>query len=290
MCYASGNLGIGKVLEDIPVNPRPVSAEDTPHLTPATLVGRRFGRDAFKGITVALVGYCPRPRKLDRYQPHNTSDQYFIHVCPASVQICSHDGTEFLSIAHVYGGPVSSALIEELAYYGIEYVLAYGLAGGLRTQHLAMGDLYLVERALVWDGTTPHYTDDKLIPSDEFLNAKIRALAEETGFPALTPVQALTGDAIYREYDQDLERARESGCDIVNCDSSHLFAVSREVGIKSTECGVISDVAQSDGDEWQSTLSVMLSSSDTKTHDPLFLVGGIVEFYAEVLMPEIVRG
>jgi hypothetical protein len=32
------------------------------------------------------------------------------------VQICSYHGEEFLSITPVYGGPVSSALIEELAY------------------------------------------------------------------------------------------------------------------------------------------------------------------------------
>jgi hypothetical protein len=44
-------------------------------------------------------------------------------------------------------------------------------------------------------------------------------------------------------------------------DSSHLFAVSQAVGIRTTQCGVISDVSMSDGDEWDSTLSVMLSDS-----------------------------
>ena len=56
------------------------------------------------------------------------------------MQIGSYHGEEFLSVTHVYGGPVSSALIEELAYYGITYVLAYGLAGGLGTKPLKMGD------------------------------------------------------------------------------------------------------------------------------------------------------
>ncbi len=261
-----------------------------PHLTPATLVGRRFRRDTFQNITVALVGYCPPPQCLDTYDLRNTSDQYFIHVPPASVQIGHHNGIEFLSFAHVYGGPVSSALIEELAYYGIEYVLAYGLAGGLGTKALEMGDFYIVERALPLDGTTPHYTDDKLIPSDEFLNSKIGEMANKTGFPELVPVQAMTADAIYREYDQDLDHAREQGCDIVNCDSSHLFAVSREVGIRSTECGVVSDVAKGGGEEWNSTLSAMLSSSDEGAQDPIVSVGKIAEFYVQVLVPELVRG
>ena len=106
----------------------------------------------------------------------------------------------------------------------------------------------------------------------------------------MTPVQAMTADAIYREYDQDLDAAKEHGCDIVNCDSSHLFAVSREVGIRTTECGVISDLAAGQGENWQSTLAVMLSTDDQAGVDPMTLAGEIVEFYVEVLMPEIERG
>jgi uridine phosphorylase len=211
-------------------------------------------------------------------------------MAPGNVQICNHDGVAFLSMAHVYGGPVSSALIEDLAFYGIKYVLAYGLAGGLGTKNLKMGDFYLVEKALALDGTTPHYTDAKLIPSDEFLNAKIMDRTGTKKLPEVTSVQAMTGDVIYREYDQDLEYAKENGCDIVNCDSAHLFAVSREVGIRSTQIGVISDVAMGSGEDWESTLSVMLSANDGEDQDPLVLVGKLVEFYVEELMAELLRG
>jgi uridine phosphorylase len=279
---------IGKDKEDKVMIPQSLPARSTPHLTPEKLVGRQFDRNTFQGIDVALVGYCPPPRSLEKYSSRNTANQYFIHVPPASVKICHYKHVEFLSIMHVYGGPVSAALIEELAYYGIKYVLAYGLAGGLGTKNLKMGDFYLVERALAIDGTTPHYTNDKLIPSDEFLHSTIRESARRTGFPEITPVQALTGDAIYREYDEELDDARENGCDIVNCDSSHLFAVSRDVGIRSTECGVISDVATGKGEEWQSTLSGMLSVEDQTAQDPLALAGRIVEFYVEVMIAELV--
>jgi uridine phosphorylase len=267
---------------------KPHSSRSTPHLTPQKLVGRMFDKNIFTGIEVALVGYCPRPQCLDQYEPRDTANQYFIHVPPSSVQICRHKDVGFLSIAHVYGGPVSSALVEELAYYGIKFVLAYGLAGGLGTKGLKMGDFYIVEKALAMDGTTPHYTGDKIIPSDESLNSRIKALAKERCFPAITPVQALTGDAIYREYDEELESARENGCDIVNCDSSHLFAVSRDLSIRSTECGVISDVAQGSGEEWESTLAGMLSVDDKASQDPMSLAGKIVEFYVEFLLAELV--
>ena len=269
------------------MKPEPVTRGNTPHLTPESLVGSRFGEDTFQGMTVALVGFCPRSVVLDRYHPRDTSDQYFIHMAPASVEICTYGGIGFLSFSHVYGGPVASALIEELAYYGFEYALAYGLAGGLGTEELKMGDFYLVERALALDGTTPHYTDDTLIPSDGYLNAKIEEFAQWNGLPNLKRVQAMTADAIYREYDEDLDHAREQSCDIVNCDSSHLFAVAREVGIKTTECGVISDVVGGPGGKWETKLAEMLSSGEQRAGAPLALVGRIVEFYVETLMPEL---
>ncbi len=262
--------------------------QTTPHLTPAKLVGERFGRDAFKGIKVALVGYCPRPAQLDAYAPRVTTDQYFIHMAPPCVEICRWGDTDFLSFVHVYGGPVSAALIEELAYYGIEYVLAYGLAGGLGTKNLRMGDYYLIDRALAADGTTPHYTNETLVASDEGLNEKILAGAAQVSFPPMTRVQALAGDALYREYEDELDAAKRAGCDIVNCDSSHLFAVSRTVGIRSTECGVLSDVAGTGGAEWSSTLAVMLAASDAATLNPLARTGEIVRLYVEHVMPELV--
>ena len=269
------------------MNAKTILPQSIPHLTPASLVGRRFGSSAFEGISTALVGFCPRPNSLDKYNPEDTTDQYFIHVPPANVQICHHDGLDFLSIAHVYGGPVSSALIEELAYYGIKTVLAYGLAGGLGTKNQKMGDFYLVEKALALDGTTPHYTDDTLIHSDESLNARIMEWAAKKNLPQITPVQAMTTDAIYREYDQDLEYGKENGSDIINCDSAHLFAVSREVGIRTTQCGVLSDVATGGGEEWESKLAVMLSGDGEEAQDPLALVGKLVEFYVEDLMPDL---
>ena len=183
-------------------------------------------------------------------------------MSPSSVELCRHEGRDFLSIHHVYGGPVSSALIEELAYYGVSVVLAYGLAGSLGRKRLGMGDLYLVERALARDGTTPHYSSSELVDSDHTLNRLVRETAEARSTATLEPVQALTTDAIYRGVRGRSGAGAPRWCDIVNCDSSHLFAASRAVGIRSTECGVVSDVASADGREWDSTLAVMLQATD----------------------------
>jgi uridine phosphorylase len=262
-------------------------AANPPHLTPASLVGAKFGPNHFQGMRAALVGYCPRPDALDAYHPQSTSEQYFIHIPPSSVERCAHNGLEFLSICHVYGGPVSSALIEELGFYGIQTVLAYGLAGGLGTRQLKMGDYYLVESALAWDGTTPHYTAEKRIVCDPALQAMILSQAGRDHMPGMQAVQAVTGDAIYREYDAELRSAREQGCDIINCDSSHLYAVSRAVGLRSVECGVISDVTQRPGEKWDSDLAKMLSGGKAGASDPLGLVGNILRYYVEELLPAL---
>ena len=261
-----------------------------PHLTPENLVGQRFPSTIFGDTKIALVGYCPPPSILANYNPVPTHDQYFIHVSPASVSKLTYRGIQFLSLVHVYGGPVSSSTVEELAYYGFDYILAYGLAGGLGTKHLNMGDFYLVEQALVADGTTPHYTDEAVVNCDLGLKTMVQERANGTALEPIVPVQAITGDAIYREDDTFIDGARAQGCDVVNLDSSHLFAAAQinSAGklIKTIECGVISDVTgATDGEAWDSTLSVMLSQHDASGLNPLEQTGKIVEFYVERLAP-----
>lgn len=261
------------------------------HLSPANLVGKRFPRDVFGNTTIALVGYCPPPSALENYTPARVSDQHFIHVTPDSVRTFSFGGINFLSLVHVYGGPVSASTVEELAYYGFDYILAYGLAGGMGTKGLRMGSFYLVDSALARDGTTPHYTKEETIYSDRLLKDRIMELAASSELKGITPVQAITGDAIYREDDIFLRKAVASGCDIVNLDSSHLFAVSRinseDRVMRTIECGVISDVSGGEGDNWESTLAVMLSADRSSGINPLEMTGRILEFYIEQLAPNL---
>ncbi len=258
-----------------------------PHLTPRSLVGERFGSDVFGDIRMALVGYCPPPARLERYNPQRVGDQHFIHVSPDSVRILSHAGQRLLSLAHVYGGPVSASTVEELAYYGIETILAYGLAGGLGSKGLEMGDFYLVEDAFAADGTTRHYSSEPVVAADGGLRELI--LGSWPG--AITPVRAATGDAIYREDDAMLEGFRAEGCDIVNLDSSHLFAASLNNAegrrVRTIQCGVISDVVSAEpGAGSESTLSTMLSGG-AGGFNPLERTGDIVAYYIEQLAPRL---
>lgn len=261
------------------------------HLTPQTLVGRRFGPDTFAGIRIALMGFCPPPQAFARYRQDRVRDQHFIHVAPDSVRIVTHEGRRFLSLAHVYGGPVGSATVEELAFYGIEYVLAYGLAGGLGVGDatgtaLGMGDVYLVQEALARDGTTPHYTPASVIAADAGL---VRSVMSGWIGPPIKPVRAATNDAIYRESDALLDQFREAGCHVVNLDSAHLYAASlvNSAGrrVRTVQCGVVSDVIARDGAS-DSVLAGMLAAGVTGVN-PLERTGEIVRFYVETLAPRL---
>ncbi len=266
------------------------------HLTPRSLVGRRFGPDAFEGIRVALVGYCPPPPAFGRYARDRVRDQHFIHLSPDSVRIVRHGGIRLLSLAHVYGGPVSSATVEELAYYGIDHVLAYGLAGGLgvggqSTASLGMGSTYVVASALVADGTTPHYAAAPVVAAEADLLRQTQELWAALRPEPLHPVHAATGDAIYREDDAMLDGFRARGCHVVNLDSAHLYAAaavnSEGRRLRAVQCGVVSDVVHRDGRS-ESTLAAMLEAG-APGPNPLAQTGDIVRFFVEELAPRLLR-
>lgn len=254
-----------------------IPQNERPHLTPENLVGKQYPTGLFGGIHIALIGYCPRPTSVNEYHPKGINYQPFVHVPPSSVEICTFNDIKFLSIVHIYGGVVSSALIEELAYYGIDTILSYGLAGGIGKNCL-VGDYYIVNSALVKDGTTPHYTDREIVyPNLELSNRFISDFDIE-GFK-LKSVRALTDDTIYREYPEDLTNACNMSCEIVNCDSSHLFAVSDCVNIKSIECGVISNTVDKQNNE--------LSTILTPKIGPMMLLNNIIRIYVERMIPNI---
>ncbi len=262
--------------------------QNRPHLTPENVLGSAFSRDVFKDIKVAIVGYCPPAPILRNYNPVNLTDQYFFLVPSPCVQVCTHNGIKFLSISHIYGGAPSSALVEDLAYYGIKYILAYGFAGGLGTKGVKKGDLYLVNASLVRDGTTPHYTKEEVVYPDAWLNQKILDTAQQnSSLGNIHLLQVMTDDAIYQEYESDLDEAVAHNCDIVNLDCSHLFAASKYVGIAATQFGVVSNAREPAGDEKTDDLANTLIRDDASPENPLIRVNDIIQFYVETLLPEL---
>ena len=164
------------------------------------------------------------------------------------------------------------------------YVLSLVIVatGLVRSAEALAGD-YTVSYA--FDGTTPHYSGDKIVSADAGLRTTIAGL-----WPGMTGVQAGTGDAIYRESDALLDSYRVAGCDIVNLDSAHLFAASlaNSAGrnIRTIQCGVLSDIVSGTAQS-ESTLGAMLSTTGATGLNPLERTGDIVRFYIETLAPRL---
>ncbi len=256
------------------------------HLTPQKLLGSNFSKDSFEDCKIALMAYCPPPPFLLDFALKESKNQYFIHLSPKSVHTFSHQGIDFLSLQHVYGGPVSASTVEELAYYGIEYILAFGLAGGLGTKSLKLGDFYMIDHAISFDGTSSHYSSDKKFSCSPIYSQLIFE-HWNVGEP-LSGVTAATGDAIYREDELYLQNALDHDCDIVNLDTSHLYAaaVNNHEGkkIHAVECGVLSDACV-DIKNWESKLEIMMFEGSEASLNPLEETGKIVKFYTEMLAP-----
>jgi nucleoside phosphorylase len=65
----------------------------------------------------------------------------------------------------MWGGPVTSILLEELACFGVQAAIGFGAAGSLvSSQHI--GRMFVADRALCSDGTSRQYTDEPYVNPD----------------------------------------------------------------------------------------------------------------------------
>lgn len=155
-----------------------------------------------------------------------------------------------------------------------------------------MGDFHLVESAFAADGTTPHYSGEAIGFPDSELQECVLGLWKNGPRDTMTSVRAATGDATYREDNAMLSDFRRNHCDIVNLDSSYLYAASRNNNenraIKTVQCGVISDIISAQKNiSAKSTLFEMLSDDANNPLNPLDRAGEIVSFYVEHLAPAL---
>ncbi len=203
-----------------------------PDLEICSTAVRAFG--AFRGMRRKLLA---EPLSEPLFSMLNRGHQYIGRVADRRI----------IALECLFGGPVSAAIIEELAYYGIKTVVGYGFAGAL-SRNIPIGKVVLGDAAFVSDGTTREYvtTSELLRPDPELLRRYRGQIARTCGEPRAVTVW--TTDAIYREYPDRVAKWREAGADVVNMDTSHLYAAAKAVGISTVYACVVSDCVE--GPEW----------------------------------------
>ncbi len=214
-----------------------------PYITPKLF----HASETIGNIDTAIICYCPFPQYLNKYVTHVADKRYFIHSPITEVHFCCVNEHKFIVISEVYGGPVSATTVEELSYYGVKRIIGVGFAGGLQSG-MKIGDVFFAESSFADDGTTCKYTDDEIIHyQSEGLN-----LLPQPEFE-IEPKRVWTGSALYNETRSETQNAIDKGCQVVNMDTAHLYAISQLKGISSMYFGIVTDI-HSDT-EWVNGLS-----------------------------------
>lgn len=208
----------------------------------------------------AIICYCPMQKLFDRYEiksSKRTIDgeeiRYFLHSHPLMVKHCEANSYKFIVVSEVYGGPVSVTTVEELFFYGVRKIIGIGFVGSMRNDLYPMGTNLFVDRALVEQGSTPHYLDD---PEILFVSGSENKLSmvNDVLIPNAT---VWTTNAIYKETKKDVERVTGLGCHVVNMDTSHLYASANSLSINVTYYATVSDVLD---DDWNGDFDNILAA------------------------------
>lgn len=159
--------------------------------------------------------------------------------CPISIWNIEAEGVPIIFVGPLLYGPWGAAAMEELKVFGLKYVIGIGASGAF-SDRLRIGDILIVDRAIVSDGASKAYTDASVVhPSPA-----MKTLAEETlrrNGMAVDHTCVWQSDAIYRESLQARESWRRQGAECVNCESSTLYTVSQALGIQSVALTWITD-------------------------------------------------
>ncbi|MCL2229343.1 MAG: nucleoside phosphorylase [Firmicutes bacterium] len=144
------------------------------------------------------------------------------------------------------GAPVAAAVIEELAYFGVENFLAYGTAGCL-VKGFDTKKMFIIDRAIRDEGTSYHY-----LPADTFVepDPKISECIERVFKRHKIKYDRgtiWTTDALYRETGKRVERRVSQGAKAVDMEASAFCAVAKKLGVRFGEFVFFSDKICDDG-------------------------------------------
>ena len=224
------------------------------YITPEHCVKNRLGERAAPEWAAALLVFRDHPHSkavLDAFGPvkpvqrrllyNLTSEDHEPFVFEATVA----GKTVVIVTRCVWGGPQCAILVEELACLGVPTIIGYGVAGSMDPA-LPQGALVVADAALPTDGTSRAYGATDTEPADAALVEAVREIEGE-----MCPVTAVTVDALYRETHEYMEDLRQQGGQIVNLETSPLYAAARVCSVRSVWLGYISDcLVEGDWHDW----------------------------------------
>lgn len=149
-----------------------------------------------------------------------------------------------------WGGPQAAIIVEELAFIGVKYILGYGTAGSIN-KTIGKGQQVVGVKSLITDGTSKSYVSDRaeLLGNSDLINIT-KEVSTQIGHD-VKEVCVANVDALYRETKKLISEYQTMGADIVNLETSALFAACESCNIASTWIGFISDCLVDEAwDDW----------------------------------------
>lgn len=146
------------------------------------------------------------------------------------------------------GAPAATFLLEIAIAAGLKTILVVGTAGSLDPKHCA-GSVVVVQSALAGDGTSSHYTEQRLPPtlepapmvhSSRMLLARLCGAFKQAGVGATCGV-AWTTDAPFRGTQATLAHWRAQGACVSEMEAAALYAAALVRHVEICDVVVVSD-------------------------------------------------
>ena len=214
---------------------------EKPLITADKLVAPKNKRLKPLQLTKAILSFIPVMGMSDRFCQKGGRALHMSHYWNSWVR---DDGT--ILAGPIFGGPLCSVILEELAALGVKYVIGYGYSGVLDPE-IPTCSIMVADAGFCSDGTSKEYSDESEAIADPGMLKSALDLARKCGIEPITG-KVWTTDAIYREFPSKVSHWRKRGARFVNLETGSLYAVARETGLKAVYLSVVSDDVS--GDEW----------------------------------------
>jgi purine-nucleoside phosphorylase len=158
-------------------------------------------------------------------------------------------------IAGALGAPAATLALEPLIAAGVKDIILLGFCGSL-SERLAIADIVSVTRAFSDEGTSKHYRPRRsAFLASAGLRSEVEGVLRASGLE-FKRGKIVSTDAPCRETRPWLEKNRRRGAEVVDMETSAVFALAQYHGIRAASLQVVSDELASG--KWKSGFSSRL--------------------------------
>lgn len=139
------------------------------------------------------------------------------------------------------GAPAAVLAVEPLIYSGVKEIIVLGFCGGL-TEKIDLFDIFMINTAFSEEGTSSYYIPDKnKWTSSKKLSKEIEQKFK-SNYMVLKKASIVSIDAPYRETKKWLLQKQKMGIELVDMETSAVFALAEYHHIEAAAFMVVSDI------------------------------------------------